>query len=76
MVILHKDGVMIELAALEKIRPHSINITNGKRIVEIRFLSGERETYEDSWITKTGEDQSIFDIMLSEKVNWRKVILM
>jgi hypothetical protein len=74
MTILHRTGVIIELSSLEKVRPHGINRVNGKLQVELRFNSGMTDVYEDSWIDKVGEDRSIYDIMLSEKIEWRSRI--
>ncbi len=76
MIILHKDGNMVEVAAIERIRPLQINSATGRRAVEIRFYSGICDIYEDVWHTKTKLGVSIYDALLPEKmvIDWRETI--
>ncbi len=76
MIILHKDGTLVELSLVEKVRPLAINGITGRRNVELRFTSGITDIYEDFWHSKAKEGCSIYELMLSEKfpVDWRGAI--
>jgi hypothetical protein len=76
MVILHKDGTIVELSQIEKVRPLDVNKVTGLRNVEIRFTSGITDNFSDFWFTKTDNGVSIYDILVSEKfkINWKDVV--
>lgn len=77
MILLHKDGSIVELGAVESIRPISRNSQTRELIVEICFASGRRANYSDVWYAKNSRERaSIYDLELGEKfpVDWREII--
>jgi hypothetical protein len=76
MVLLHKDGSIIELSAVRTVRPFNRNKQSGELIVEVSFTDGTSERYADVWHTKTKSNVSIYDVLLGEKclVDWREVV--
>lgn len=75
MILLHSDGSIIEVGAVELIRP--LSSVDNKLVVEIVFSSGNKGTYADVWWAKGDENPvSIYDMMLGAKfpVSWRDKI--
>jgi len=75
MVLLHKSGVLIELGAVESVRPLTRNPTTGELTVEIVFNSGNKMKFTDSWWYKKGDKDpvSIYSMELGDSlpVDWR-----
>jgi hypothetical protein len=76
MIVLHKDGSLVELNNVERVRPMGRNSVTGMLNIEVRFTSGITDIYSDAWHSKMKDNCSLYDLLLSEKfcVSWRDVV--
>jgi hypothetical protein len=78
MILLHKNGVMVEVNQIESIKPQAGVNPFGERVVEINFISGLRAVFSDTWWCsgKGAELISVYDALLGAKfpVDWREKV--
>jgi hypothetical protein len=75
MILLHKDGVIVEAASIEAIRFLIKPDAGDPGAVEIQFASGKCSRFSDQWIGKGWEGKkSIYDVLLPDKIDWRGCI--